>query len=265
MGEYQTIVVTVNNRIALLQLNRPESRNALDLLMRKEIADAVSVIKHEDQIDVLVITGSGGHFCAGGDIKSLSEGFTIMQGRRRVQALHEWFYELSNLEKPVIAAVDGYATGAGFNLALCCDFIFASDRAQFSQIFGRIGLVPDLGGFYFLPRIVGLQTAKELMFTARMVDANEAKELGIVYQVNPSESNLERALAFAERFLHASREAVGMTKTILNQSYQLDQRALWELESFAQSVCFETPYYQDAAARFLDKKPLKYRWESFVE
>jgi len=261
--DYRTIRFTVENQIALLQMNRPESRNALSLEMRAEIADAVNRIRDDDNIRALVITGSGGSFCAGGDIKSLSEGFSVSQGRKRIQALHQWYFHLSNLEKPVIAAVDGPATGAGFNLALCCDFIFASERARFSQIFGRIGLVPDLGGFYFLPRIVGLAKAKELMFTARMIGAEEAKELGIVYRICPHETLVREALKFAERFLDASPDAIGMAKAILNQSFQLDQRALWEMEAFAQALAFQTPYYQEAIRKFLNKEPLSFVWENY--
>lgn len=261
---FKKILFSVNNQIAVLQLNRPEAKNALDMEMRDEIEQAVNMAKDET-IRVLVITGSGGSFCAGGDIKTMSAGVSIKEGRQRILDLHQWYFHLSNLEKPVIAAVDGPAFGAGFNLALCCDFIFSSTRATFCQSFSRIGLIPDLGGLFFLPRIVGLAKAKEIMFTGRMIDAYEAKELGIVYQLLPHETLLEEVLSFAERFLHAPIESIGLTKTILNQSFHLDQRALWEMEAYAQAYSFQTPYVQEAIRRFLNKEPLPFVWEHFAK
>jgi 2-(1,2-epoxy-1,2-dihydrophenyl)acetyl-CoA isomerase len=253
----------VKNQIATLELFRPDSKNALDMVMRKEISEIINEVREDEDIKVLIITGNGGNFCAGGDIKSLSQGFSPKEGRKRVQKLHDWFFDLVNLEKPVIAAVDGFAVGAGFNLALACDFIFASDRANFSQIFGRIGLVPDLGGFFLLPRIVGLSKAKELMFTARMIKADEAKELNIVYEIYPSESLLSEANKFAERFLNASTDSIGITKMILNQSFNLDQRALWEMEALAQALSFESPYYREMTERFINKQKLPFNWEKY--
>lgn len=261
---FKKILFSVNNHIALLQLNRPEAKNALDMEMRSEIEEAVALAK-DDNVRVLVITGSGDSFCAGGDIKTMTGGVSVKQGRQRILALHQWYFHLSNLEKPVIAAVDGPAMGAGFNLALCCDFIFASERAKFCQSFSRIGLIPDLGGLFFLPRIVGLAKAKELMFTGRIIDAYEAKELGIVYQIWPHERLLEEVLRFAERFLDAPTESIGLTKTILNQSFHLDQRALWEMEAYAQAYSFQTPYVQESIRRFLNKEPLSFVWENFEE
>jgi len=209
----------------------------------------------------VVIAGAGGAFCAGGDLQGLTQRQPgTAAGRDRIRRLHRWFRELVNLEKPVIAAVDGAAFGAGFNLALAADFILCSPRARFSQVFGRVGLVPDLGGFFLLPRIVGLQRAKELVFSARQVDPAEALQLGIVYEIHPEETLLAAALALAERFHDAATPSIGMAKSILNQSFHLDQHALAELEAYAQAMALDSAYFAAAAKRFLEKTPPLFSW-----
>jgi 2-(1,2-epoxy-1,2-dihydrophenyl)acetyl-CoA isomerase len=246
----------------LVTLNRPERRNAFDLEVRKAIAEAVFTARDTADVKAVVLTGSGGCFCAGGDLKSLSEEERpIHADRERIRRLHPWFRELVNLEKPVIAAVEGPAFGAGFNLALACDFILGAPSARFCAVFARIGLVPDLGGFFLLPRIIGLQRAKELVFSAREVGAEEALRIGILYAIQPAEKLLEEALALAARFEQASTEALGMAKNVLNRSFNLDQDTLAELESYAQALARHTEYHKDAVARFLAKKPLAFRWD----
>ncbi len=247
----------------LVTINRPERRNAFDLEVREQLAEAIFEARDDDAIKAVVIAGAGGVFCAGGDLKALSEGKRpIYKDRDRIRRLHLWFQELVNLEKPVIAAVEGAAFGAGFNLALACDFILGTPSTRFCAVFTRIGLVPDLGGFFLLPRIVGLQKAKELVFTAREVDAQEALDLGILYSIVPSENLLNQALALAERFHPASTEAIGLSKNILNRSFNLDQATLAELESHAQAIAIHTQYHDDAVARFLNKQPLGFQWPS---
>jgi 2-(1,2-epoxy-1,2-dihydrophenyl)acetyl-CoA isomerase len=243
----------------LIRLNRPERRNAFDLEVRKGLADAVFEARDDDTVKAVVITGTAGVFCAGGDLKALSEAKRpVFKDRDRIRRLHTWFRELVNLEKPVIAAVDGPAFGAGFNLALACDFIVASDRARFCAVFGRIGLVPDLGGFFLLPRIVGLQRAKELVFTAREIDADEALRLGIAFRKVEHAQLEENALSLARSFHKASTDALGIAKNILNRSFNLDQDTLAELESNAQALALHTDYHDAAVADFLAKRGLPF-------
>lgn len=243
----------------VIRINRPDRRNAFDLEVREGIAQAVYEARDDDSVRAVVITGVDGIFCAGGDLKSLSEAKRpVFKDRERIRRLHTWFRELVNLEKPVIAAVDGPAFGAGFNLALACDFVLATPRARFCAVFGRIGLVPDLGGFFLLPRIVGLQRAKDLVFSAREVDAEEASSLGIVMRVVPAEQLFDEALAMAARYHDASTEALGIAKNILNRSFNLDQDTLAELESSAQALALHTAYHDEAVANFLGKRPLRF-------
>jgi 2-(1,2-epoxy-1,2-dihydrophenyl)acetyl-CoA isomerase len=244
----------------VVQLNRPERRNAFDLEVRQGIAEAVYAARDDDAVRAVVLTGCDGVFCAGGDLKSLSDGKRpVFKDRDRIRRLHPWFRELVNLEKPVIAAVDGPAFGAGFNLALACDFIIGTPRTRFCAVFGRIGLVPDLGGFFLLPRIVGLQRAKDLVFSAREVGAAEAQQMGILMQVVEPERLLDSALALAARFHDASTDALGIAKNILNRSFNLDQDTLAELESAAQALALHTPYHDEAVANFLAKRPLRFK------
>ncbi len=263
---YKAITYNVKDEIAVVTMNRPEARNALDITMREEIADVTLRIRDDESLKAMVLTGAGGAFCGGGDLKALTERRpTAVSGRKRIQDLHLWLPTLVNLEIPVIAAVDGAAYGGGFNLALVADFILASPRARFCSVFGRIGLVPDVGGFYLLPRIVGLQRAKDLMFTARSFGPEEAKEMGIVYEIHPEDVLMERAMEFAGRFRHASRQAIGLTKNVLNQSLTLDEGAVGQLEAYAQSVAFTTDYCGEAINNFLEKRPLEFDWDKMAK
>lgn len=243
----------------LIRINRPDRRNAFDLEVRQGLADAVIEARDDDTVRAVVITGTQGVFCAGGDLKSLSEAKRpVFKDRERIRRLHIWFHELVNLEKPVIAAVDGPAFGAGFNLALACDFVIASDRARFCAVFGRIGLVPDLGGFFLLPRIVGLQRAKDLVFSAREVQVDEAMQMGIVFRKVGHEQLEKDALELAARYHSASTDALGIAKNILNRSFNLDQNTLAELESNAQALALHTEYHDEAVANFLAKRGLSF-------
>ncbi len=256
------VLLSRHDATLLITLNRPEQRNALDLEMRKALGEAVFTARDTDEVKAVVITGAGGAFCSGGDLKAfIAEERTVFADRARIRRLHPWFRELVNLEKPVIAAVEGPAFGAGFNLALACDFILGATNARFCSVFARVGLVPDLGGLYLLPRIVGLQRAKELVFSAREVGADEALRLGILYSIEPAIKLLPQALALAARFEYASIEALGIAKNVLNRSFNLDQDTLAELEACAQALARHTEYHKDAVARFLAKQPLAFHWD----
>lgn len=256
---WQTLRCERHGHVAVVTLDRPAARNALDEVMRRELPQLLQQLREDEAVRALVLHGAGGHFCAGGDLRAMSATpRTAWQSRQRIHDLHEWLPAWVNLEKPVIAAVDGAAFGGGFSLALLADFVLATPRARFCQVFARIGLVPDLAAMYLLPRIVGLQRAKELMFSARVLPADEAKALGIVYALHEPEALLPQALALAQRFTQASPLAIGLTKNILNQSFQLDQRALAELESYAQGLCMDSDYHRDAVRRFLAREPLAF-------
>lgn len=261
--------LSIEDGIATLTHLKPAARNALSLDLRADYAQMLERIERDPAVRALVITGSGGSFCAGGDLKSLKERLASSDPdlnspnamRWRIQALHGWLERLRNLEIPVIAAVDGPAYGAGFAIALMADFVLASERAAFCMSFAKIGLVPDSGAFYTLPRIVGLQKAKELLFTARRVDVEEARQLGIVHSVHSTERLLADAQAFARRFLAAPRDAIAMSKGLLNQSFETSYPTMAALEGLAQGVASVAPYHNEAVASFLRGEPSRFDWD----
>lgn len=257
------VLTSVQDGIGTITLNRPEARNALNQAMRPALSGAIAQMRDDAGVHAVILTGAGGAFCSGGDISAMLDASRTGQPfREGMRALHQWFPELVNLEKPVIAAVDGPAFGAGLSLALAADFILATRRARFCAVFGRIGLVPDLGLLHLLPRIVGLQKAKELVFTARTVEVEEARQLGMVHEVVEDGAALQQAAqALAQRFGQASTAAIGMAKTIMNQSFESDARTVAEMESYAQTLCRGSAYHQEAVQRFKDKQPLRFDWD----
>ena len=171
-----------------------------------------------------------------------------------------WLEQLVHLDKPVIAAVDGAAFGAGFGLALAADLVIASTRAKFSMAFMKIGLVPDFGALYTLPRIVGLQRAKEIIYSARTVAADEAVSLGIALEAVEAEALPDRARAIATSLAAASPTAFMLSKRALNVSQLNDFRTMLDMELTSQSVAFATPEHGDAVDAFLDKRPPAFEW-----
>lgn len=252
---------TVNNGVAVLELNRPERRNALNEAMRNELRDTVTRLRDDRDIHALVLTGAGDAFCAGGDLKGIGSAGLDNQGwRNRMADLHNWLKDLLTLDKPVIAAVDGPAYGAGFSLALAADFIIATPRARFCMSFMRVGAIPDLGAFYTLPRIVGPRRAKELMLSTREVQAEEAEALGIVTEIVPVAQLQARAREMAESFAGASPLAVSLIKRAVAASSISDMATMLEIEAMSQSLVFGCDYHHEAIARFLNKQPPMFKW-----
>jgi len=261
MDTYQTIKLDIAEGIATLTLNRPEKKNALDLSIREEIGDAVAKLRSDDAVRALILAGAGGDFCAGGDIRSMaSVELSAEAGRQRMRDMHAWLRDLMELDRPVICAVDGAAYGAGFGLALVADFIIATPRARFCASFARMGLVADSGLFHTLPRMVGLQRAKELLLSARELDAATAQDWGIVSEIVSAETLSERARAIAGCFVNASGVAVALTKAALGRAFESDLGSMLEVEASMQGIAFSTPYHRAAVRRFLDKQPLLFQW-----
>src|ERR1044071_8691681 len=181
---YKCLLYEVRDRIATLTLNRPDRLNALGDTLREDLLDAVSKAAADPNVGVLVVTGAGRGFCSGGDVKSMSEraetGAPSPTNERFAPIRDRIILAMRDCPKPIIAAINGAAAGAGMNLALACDMRIASSAAKFSQAFVKRGLHPDWGGTWFLPRIVGTAKACELIFTGDSLDAAQALELGIV-------------------------------------------------------------------------------------
>lgn len=257
----EAITFTVDAGVATLTLNRPQRKNALDETMSREIGEAVARIRADPDIRVLVLTGAGGDFCSGGDIKGMQgAGGNPVARHERMGRIHAWLEQIINLDRPVIAAVDGVAYGGGFGLALAADFILATPRARFCMAFLKIGLIPDCAAMYTLPRMVGLQRAKELMFSARVLGAEEARELGIVLEVHEPEMLAQRARSLAESLVQVSPTAFGLAKRAINSSTLNDLPTMLALEAAGQVIAFGSQPHKDAIDRFLDKKPPLYQW-----
>lgn len=255
---YECLLYEVKDRIATLTLNRPERLNALGGTLREDLFDALHKATSDDGVRVLVITGAGRGFCSGGDVKSMSErdkagsGYTIkekIQPSRDASVL-----AIRDCPKPVIAAVNGAAAGAGFNLALCCDMRIASRAAKFSQAFVKRGLHPDWGGTWFLPRVVGTAKACELIFTGDTIDADEALRLGIVNAVVPAEELMTRTYDLAKKIADGPPVAIRLAKRAIYHNQNCDLRMGLEYETYAQNTCRDTEDSKEGVRAFVEKR-----------
>ncbi len=250
---------------AVVTLDNPATRNSLGPELKDGLAAAIAQVKVDPEVRAVVLAGANGAFCAGGDLRGIaSAGQLESDGMRaRMHATHAILRELLMLDRPVIAAVDGAAYGAGFSLALAADFVLVTPRARFCMVFMRMGLVPDCGATYTLPRVVGAQRARELFLSAREVGAAEALSLGIAMEQHEQPALLPRALALAESFAGASPLAVSLVKRITLDPGALE-RAL-EDEANGQALCFQTTPHRQAVQRFFDKQPLAFQWPTHKE
>ena len=250
------ILVARDGFIATVTLNRPEARNALDMVMRRELVSALDEVEADAGARVLVLTGAGGHFCSGGDVKTMRDKrHTAAEGRARVELLNRMVLRLVDFPRPTIARVDGFAVGAGSNLALCCDLIVASDRAKFGELFWKIGLVPDGGGTWLLPRVVGMARAKELIFTADIIDAAEAGRLGLVNRVVPVADLEKTTRALAEKIAAGPPGVLRMAKHMVNRAATSDLATALDLEAFSQGMAIAGEDHQEGLTAFFSKRP----------
>lgn len=263
----ETIKFELLDGVGTLTLNRPARKNAIDAEMREELKALVFSLPQKRDLRALIITGAGGSFCAGGDISVMGAGtLAPEEGRHRMR--HDylaWIETLLRLEIPVISAVQGPAFGAGFSLALTADIVLADPTSRFCMSFMRLGLVPDCAAFYTLPRIVGIQRAKELAFSARELSAEQAHALGIVLEVLPQGRVMERAQQMARCFALAAPAALAMTKRAMNASLNSSLDVMMDIEADAQAVARTSQWHADAVQRFLNKKPSAFQWPGSLE
>jgi 2-(1,2-epoxy-1,2-dihydrophenyl)acetyl-CoA isomerase len=252
----------ITGQVATVTLNRPQRRNALAPDMRALLAEAIARVAADRQVRSLILTGAGGAFCAGGDLEGIKGMGTQPADamRQRMRDGHAWFTQLCELEVPVIAAVDGPAYGAGFSLALAADLILATPAARFCMAFVRLGLVPDCGAAHLLPRAVGIPRAKELIFSGRELGAAEARAIGLVLEIHEPAQLMARAREMAAAFVHASPCAMGMTKQMLNRSFETDLRGLLATEALAQGVAMTSEHARASIAAVADGHKPAFRW-----
>lgn len=253
------VEIEIASGIATLALNRPEKRNAMSDEMRSELIAALERLGADKAVRAVVLTGNGKGFCAGGDVAGMErrleapQGEVAFTGWSRQQRVHHCVSLLHTMPKPTIAAVNGAAAGLGADTALCCDFVVVSTAATFSWSYIKRGLIPDGGGMYFLPRRVGLSRAKELIFSGRTVDADEALRLGIADRIAKPEALLDEARAWADELSRGSATALALGKTILNQSFELSSHDVFGQGSQAQGICYTSSEHRVSVEAFLDK------------
>jgi 2-(1,2-epoxy-1,2-dihydrophenyl)acetyl-CoA isomerase len=258
--EAEVLEVKIADGVATLTLHRPEARNALNMALKRELARVLRTIPEDRSIRAVILTGAGPAFSAGGDVKELDSTRPAMVSRDRMRwLLHAVVMPLSRLELPTVAAVNGAAFGAGLSLALACDIVLASEEAVFSFAFSRMGLVPDCGALWFLPRRVGMGQAKELLFTARRFGPEEARELGIVQRIVPAAELDEAARSLAVSLAEGPADALRMTKRLLEQAATSTLDEVAELESYAQGIAMSSAEHAEALTAFRERRPPVFR------
>lgn len=243
------------DRVRWVTIDRPERKNAIPADGWSELGEAFVDFEASDD-RVMILTGDGGEFCAGADLDGdrFSGSMSVTEAHRRMKTIEKAATTLHRLTKPTIAAVDGVAVGAGMNMALGCDVVIATDRARFAEIFVRRGLTVDFGGTWLLPRVVGLQRAKELSLSGRLVGAEEALALGLCVEVVAPEDLRNRATEMADAFLRGAPVAQMFAKQGLNASFEssFSESISWEGQS--QAIAFGTDDVAEGVAAFLEKR-----------
>lgn len=252
-------------QVEVITLNRPQIMNCFNNNMLYALTNRFGELHQDDGCRAVVITGEGRGFCTGADLTgggARADAHTPMGMRLTTHVYSSVIRGLVMMEKPVIGAINGDAAGAGCNFALACDILVASEKARFIQVFVRRGLVADMSGTFFLPRLIGLSKAKELMFSGEAVDAQRALELGLVSKVVPHESLMDEAMEMANRLAQGPTRAIGMIKRMLNRSFETDLETALEMEASLQGIAVSTPDVVEGITSFLDKRPPKFTGKS---
>ena len=257
---YEAVMLDKAGGVATITLNQPQSLNALSSPIRRDLAAALAEVRDDAEVRAVIITGAGRAFCAGGDVKGMAGGRTPIEWREWLLFTDRSIIQVMlDMEKPIVAAVNGYAVGAGCNVALASDIIIAADNARFAEIFVRIGLAPDGGGAWTLPRRVGLAKAKELAFTGEIIDAAEAYRIGMVNRVVPADKLMDEARAFAQRLANGPTRAIGLCKRMLTRCVDLDFAAAMEYEAQTQAMLFQTEDHKEGVKAFMEKREPQFK------
>src|SRR5256886_3881864 len=261
MADTQTLLFTVENHVGWIRLNRPEARNAMNAEMRQAYLDALARCGEDTEIRAVVLTATGKGFCTGADLSG-SRAATGVAGpphpgatRDAMRPSQRVIRALWDLEKPIVAAVNGVAAGLGAHLAYACDLVLAADDARFIEVFVRRGIALDAGGAFLLPRHVGLHKAKELVFLGDELSAADAERLGLVNKVVPAAELEATCRAWAERLAQGPTFALGLSKRLLNRSLQADLDTLFAEEAFTQALVAQSEDMREGIGAFMEKRP----------
>jgi enoyl-CoA hydratase len=250
--EYKNIVLQKEDKVAVLTISRPKALNALNSETLKELDLAIDEIANDDEVYAVIITGAGKAFVAGADIAEMKD-LDVLGGRRFGNLGNKVFRKLETLEKPVIAAVNGFALGGGCELSMACDIRIASVKAKFGQPEVGLGITPGFGGTQRLSRLVGLGMAKELIYTAKIINAEEALRIGLVNKVVALEDLLVEAKALANTIAGQAPIAVSLCKAAINKGMQLDIDSALSYESEIFGECFSTEDQSSGMTAFIEK------------
>jgi 2-(1,2-epoxy-1,2-dihydrophenyl)acetyl-CoA isomerase len=259
--DYTTIRLEKVDSIATIVLNRPDSLNAMNLVMRQEFGNVVFELGQDDSVRVVVITGAGRAFCAGGDAKVQSTALDevdLLTRAENIRIMNKAIMGIRKMQKPVIAAINGVAVGAGCNIALVCDIRIASVDAKFGMGFLKTGLHPDTGATYFLPRLIGTARACEMMFTGKIIDAREAERIGLVNRVVEASELADTVNELATRIAKAPPVPLVMTKNLIYDALNMDLETILEYETLGQVLCLTTKDHREGITAFIEKREAKF-------
>ncbi len=250
----QTVLTNEADGVLTLTLNRPDVLNAVNDTLSLELGEALKYAEREPTVRCVILTGAGRGFCSGQDLRDRAGIGEISYGDSLRRRYNPIIQRLVGIEKPVIAAVNGVAAGAGCNLALACDLRVASDRASFIEVFARVGLIPDSGGTYFLPRLVGLAKAFEMAYLGDRVDAAEALRIGLVNRVTPHDELMSATLEWARRLAVGPTKGHGLTKRGLRHAASRTLEEALSYEAYLQEIAGHTSDHREGVVAFLEKR-----------
>ncbi|MBN4070319.1 enoyl-CoA hydratase/isomerase family protein [Olleya sp. AH-315-F22] len=250
-----SIELKIENKVAYITLNRPEVFNSFNREMALLLQDTLDACETNSEVRAIVLSGNGRAFCAGQDLKEVTSP-ELNPGFKKILEKHynPIIRRIRRIEKPIIAAVNGVAAGAGANIALACDIVVANEKASFIQAFSLIGLIPDSAGTFFLPRLIGFQKASALMMLGDKVGAEEAERIGMIYKYIPSEEFQETINKLALKMANMPTKALGLIKKTLNQSLTNNLEAQLCIESKHQIEAASSEDYQEGVAAFIEKR-----------
>ena len=262
------VIFTLEGGIGILTLNRPDKRNALTTEMYKSLRDVLQEVNGDDKVKVLVVTGAGPSFCAGSDIETrllprASNDQYVPIEKTRAELLEPVMLYVApafyDLNKPSIAAINGVAAGAGLSIALLCDFRIASEKAKFIASWLNVGLTPDVGATFSLPRTIGVDKALRLFLTREAIDAREAERVNLVTEVVPHESLMKVTLDFAAKIAAGPSLAIELTKRAVYRGVVSDLLSQLYFENYAQNICFMSEDFREGVRAFLEKRPSRFK------
>jgi enoyl-CoA hydratase len=262
-ADFQSLLFKREEGVGAITINRPAVKNAMDLRFFDELRQVIQILRGEKEVRAVLVQGAGETFSSGLDLNVMGQQAAVdALGLRNIIADFQGvFNSLEELEKPVVAAISGYALGAGCDLALCCDLRIASEDAKFGEAYINVGLIPDLGGTQRLPRIVGLAKAKELIFTGDRIDAREAERIGLVNRVVPKDELSSAAMTLAKRLAKGPTVAIGLAKMAIHRGLETDSRTGMKFEAMCQGVTQKTSDVAEGVMAFMQKRDPQFKGE----